>query len=461
MAYWEGVEGCRVSFFGRMGEVTGSCHLIECGQTRVLLDCGLFQGRPEVEALNAEPFPFAPANIDRVILSHAHLDHSGLLPKLVREGFRGPIYATAPTCELAQALWMDAINVQEARGAPELYSADDVGATCRLLHPVAYGETCRLPGGLVMCLRDAGHILGSAIVELRVRYGKKQAAVVFSGDLGNPDAALMPPMHAVHRADAVILESTYGDREHAPMQQTLDELADIVQQTHRDGGNVVIPCFAVARTQELLFRLGELYRQDKLPQLAVFLDSPLAVQATQIYERHLDWLAEADRGALRRSGVSTFRGWLPPLRYTRTTEESKRISGVRGGAIILAGSGMCTGGRILHHLRRHLGERRHRVVLVGFQAPDTLGRALQEGARTAALFGETQPVAASVHHLEGFSAHAGQRRLVDWLTGLAQEPALYLVHGEMPAMTALQAAFMTARGWHAIVAERGVPHALV
>ena len=457
----EAVQGCQLTSFGRMGEVTGSCHLIECGQTRVLLDCGLFQGRPEVEALNAGPFPFDPAGIDRVILSHAHLDHSGLLPRLVREGFHGRIYATAPTRELAQALWMDAINVQEVRGGPELYSADDVNATCRLMDPVAYGEICRLPGGLVLRLRDAGHILGSAIVELRVQYGKKEAVVVFSGDLGNPGAALMPPAYAVHRADTVILESTYGDREHAPMQRTLETLADILQDTHRDGGNVVVPCFAVARTQELLFRLGELYRRDSLPQRAVYLDSPLAVQATQIYERYLDWLGEADRDALRRSGVSTFRGWLPPLRYTRTTEESKRINGVHGGAVILAGSGMCTGGRILHHLRRHLGDRRHRVVLVGFQAPDTLGRALQEGTGTVEIFGESQPVAAPVHHLDGFSAHAGQHRLVDWLSGVAQEPALYLVHGEMPAMKALQAAFMRARGWHATVAERGVPRPVV
>lgn len=452
----EASPGCQLTIFGRSGEVTGSCHLIECGATRVLLECGLFQGSPEIEALNAQPFPFAPSSIDAVVLSHAHLDHSGLLPRLVSQGFRGPIYATEPTRALAAILWMDAVNVQQYKAQPALYDMDDVDASWKRIHTVRYEQTFEAAPGVSVCLHDAGHILGSATVELTVSLSGRRATVVFSGDLGNPHAALMPPPTPVRRADVAILESTYGDREHAPMAQTLAQLETILNDVHRAGGNVIIPCFAVARTQELLFRLGALYRRGRLPQQVVYLDSPLAIMATEIYEQHLGWLAEPDRETLRESEAASFRAWLPPLRYARTIEESKRINDLDEDAIILAGSGMCTGGRVLHHLRRHLGSARHHVVLVGFQAPDTLGRALQDGADRVVLFDEEQIVAAKVHHLSGFSAHAGQQQLLDWLSPLKHEPALYLVHGETGAARALQAKFNKVRGWYPIIPDRGV-----
>lgn len=452
----EALSGCQLTVLGRPGEVTGSCHLVECGQSRVLLECGLYQGSPELEALNAEPFPFDPASLDAVVLSHAHLDHVGLVPKLVSEGFCGSIYATEPTRKLAAILWMDAVNLQHFEAKPELYDMDDVDAAWQQIRTVRYGHRFEVAPGMWVCLHDAGHILGSATVELTVSLDKRASTIVFSGDLGNRQAALMPPPKSLTSADVVILESTYGDREHAPMAQTLAQLETILDDTYRAGGNVLIPCFAVARTQEVLFRLGALYRRGRLSQHTVYLDSPLAIMATEIYEQHVGWLAEADREALRRAGAETFRAWLPPLRYAHTTEASKRINEVEGGAIILAGSGMCAGGRVLHHLRRHLGDARHRVVLVGFQAPGTLGRALQDGADRVRLFGEEQSVAARVHYLGGFSAHAGQRQLLEWLSPLEREPVLYLVHGEIGALQALQGLFNEVRGWHPVIPEQGV-----
>ncbi len=449
----------RLTLFGRKGEVTGSCYLLACAAGRLLLECGLFQGDDEVEALNGEPFAFRAGDIDAVILSHAHLDHSGLLPRLVREGFRGPVYATAPTRDLAALLWRDAVNVQQIRGAPELYDINDVLRAWRSVRTLPYGTGFEPLPGCTATLLDAGHILGSASVHVCLPTRAGTVALGFSGDLGNPQAAFMRPAVPPPAADALILESTYGDREHPPQDEALERLAHILAEAHARRGNVIIPCFAVARTQEMLFHLGELHRRGQLPQEAVYLDSPLAIEATRVYEHYADWWAQAQRGAFRAAGVNGFRGWLPPLRLSYTGAASRAINDVDSGAVIIAGSGMCSGGRVLHHLRRHLHDPRHQVVLVGFQAPETLGRALHDGADEVELFGEVHPVRARIHTLAAFSAHAGQSALRRWAEA-AHAQRIFLVHGEPGPMQSLQACVAEVSRGDVIVGERGQPYVL-
>lgn len=449
-------DSCTITLFGRSGEVTGSCYLLQCPDGRLLLECGLFQGGDELEALNAAPFPFRAADIDAVVLSHAHLDHTGLVPRLVREGFRGPIHCTAPTRDLAALLWRDAVNVQQIRELPELYDADDVLRAFERVRVQPYDHAFQaLPGCRVM-LRDAGHILGSASIQVDFADGGRQGTLVFSGDLGNASAAFMHEPAPASGADTLVLESTYGDREHPPLEEALDALADILRRAHAAGGNVVIPCFAVARTQEMLFHLGSFHRQGRLAQEQVYLDSPLAIEATRVYEQYQAWWAPRERDAFRRAGAVAFCDWLPPLRFTYAAAASRAINDIGGGAVILAGSGMCSGGRVLHHLRHHLGDPRHQVVLVGFQAPGTLGRALQDGARKVQLFDESHRVAAAIHSLPAFSAHAGQADLLRWAEA-SGAATVYLVHGEAGAMQVLQTHLAGRVPGAVRVAERGRP----
>ncbi len=451
-----------LTFLGAVGEVTGSRYLLEVdGEPRphrLLLECGLHQGGREAEGANAVPFGRLAEELEAVVLSHGHLDHAGLLPKLVREGYRGPIHCTADTAELLEIMLIDAAFVMakdvewenrwRARaGKPAiepLYDEDDVAQTLAQCEPHGYGRPVTLPGGVTLVFRDAGHILGSAVVELTIPSGGQRRRLVFSGDLGNPDSVLMKDPEKVHDADLVLMESTYGDRDHRPLDDTLEEFRRVLEEAHADGGNVLIPAFAVGRTQEILYHLSVLYHEGRLPQQMVFLDSPMAIRVTELYARKRKALDPEDLKVLNVAAHGDLDRYLPILRLTRSVEESMAINRIRGGAIIIAGSGMCTGGRIVHHLRYNLARESTRLVIVGFQAEGTLGRQLVEGAARVRVLGEELAVKARVHTLGGFSAHAGQRELIGWVGAFRDHPRVFLVHGEPEAQRALQAALSDA-----------------
>jgi metallo-beta-lactamase family protein len=459
-----------LSFLGAIQQVTGSCYLIESRDgAKVLLECGMRQGRREDEESNRAPFAFDPQSLDAVVISHAHIDHSGLLPKLAGAGYRGPIFATDASCELMELMLLDAAQIQEkdtewentwrARlGKPPitpLYTTEDAEQALKQRRPLAYGEPREVAKGVQVTFHDAGHILGSAIVELQVQDHHLTRRLVFSGDLGNTCSPLMHAPTTLDRADLVLLESTYGDRDHRPSADTLEELADILQQAHRDGGNVLIPAFAVGRTQDLIYYLGRFYQEGRLPQQAVFLDSPMAIRANAIYSRFQHLFNSVDRAAIAAKTVKRIEDWLPILRCTPSPEESMAINRVKSGAIIIAGSGMCTGGRIAHHFKHNLWRSDCHVVFPGFQAKGTPGRAIVDGAATVRMLHQRIAVKARVHTLGGFSAHAGQSQLLDWVSHFDHHPELYLVHGELEKMQVLQQALLQRLNWIACIPEPG------
>lgn len=459
-----------LTFLGAIQQVTGSCYLLESREgSRVLLDCGMRQGRREEEQANEQPFPFDPASINAVVLSHAHLDHSGLLPRLVASGFRGPIFATHATSELIELMLLDSAHIQEhdaewenkwrARlGKPEvkpLYNTVDTERALKRRQPLPYGEAHEVAPGIRVTFHNAGHILGSAIVELEIHDHHLTRRLVFSGDLGNTCSPLMQDPTFLDRADVVLMESTYGDRDHRCSEETIDELAEILQQAHRDGGNVLIPSFAVGRTQDLLYYLGRFYHEGRLPQQAVFLDSPMAIRANQIYSRFHDQFDEHDRALIQQHGDGDLRKWLPPLRITASPEDSMAINRIKSGAIIIAGSGMCTGGRIVHHFKHNLWRSECHLVFPGFQAAGTLGRNIVDGAPTVRVLHQRIAVKAKVHTLGGFSAHAGQSQLIDWVSHFDHHPELYLVHGELEKMKVLQSELKRRLNWDANIPEPG------
>lgn len=433
----------RFSSHGAAKQVTGSCHLIETGRARVLVDCGLFQGGRELEEDNSEAFAFDAARIDAVLLTHAHLDHCGRLPLLRKRGFRGAIFATDATRELARLVLLDAAGLQEeqarraARRAgrdgtsvtPPLYGVTDA-LRCMddFATPLRYGERREVAGGIHATFVNAGHILGSASVLLEIEDGDERLRVLFSGDIGNPGRPLLddpaPPPAA---PDIVVMETTYGDRDHRPWQASVDELVQAVAATLQRGGNVIIPTFALERAQEILYALYSGIRAGTLPQrLPVFLDSPMAISATEIFLAHRDALRASFADELARHDPMQ----LPSLRMTRETAESMAINRIRGGAVIMAGSGMASGGRVRHHLRHNLGQADNSVVFVGYAASGTPARQIIDGARSVRLFGDDIAVRARIHTINGFSAHAGQSELLAWLHRCGQPRRVLLVHGD-------------------------------
>jgi metallo-beta-lactamase family protein len=429
----------RLHFLGAAGEVTGSCYRVETGKTSFLIDCGMFQGGHAAGAKNRR-FAFAPRDIDFVLLSHAHIDHSGLLPRLVAEGFAGAVYATEATKELSEVMLRDSAYLQEKeaewRGEAPLYSVAQAEASLRHFVPVPYDAELRPHPSLRARFRDAGHILGSAILEIELE-GRK---LVFSGDLGQPGRPIVADPTPVAEADWLLVESTYGDRDHKTLVQTLDELAYAVNDTLASRkGNVVIPSFAVGRTQEVLAHMASLQREQRLPAfMNVYVDSPMALAATRITLKYAP-MAAPER-----------------VRFVEDVEESQKINSVRSGAVIVSASGMCEGGRIRHHLRWNLSRPECAIVFVGFQAAGTLGRRIVDGAAAVRLFGEDFPVRAKVFTIGGLSAHADQSALLGWLGHFRRPPGeTWIVHGEPLAANALCDAVKRRLGWRAGVAAAG------
>ncbi len=459
----------KLTFYGAIEGVTGSAYLLETESATILLECGLFQGSREEEKANDEPFPFDIHQIDAVVLSHAHLDHSGRLPKLVADGYNSPIHMTFPTCELLEIMLKDAASLQQRdvewenkrrrrAGKSEiepLYTSEDVEAALSLCNGVSYGQRHKIARDIEIRFNDAGHILGSSIVEIFITEEGHEKKLVFSGDLGNSCAALLRDPVTIEEADVLLLESTYGDRNHRPMDETLEEFENIISEASENGGNIMIPSFAVGRTQEIIFRLGELYQKGKLRHQAVYLDSPMAIAVTEIYHRYQNIFNHEDMEEIRQGKMGSLHSFLPVLRYSSTTEESMAVNKIDAGAIIIAGSGMCTGGRIRHHFKHNLWRRDAHVIFVGYQAIGTPGRALVDGAKTFRMGNDEIAVKAAIHTLGGFSAHASQSQLLDWIQNFKQpHPRLYLIHGEADAKVALKN-HLSQAGWPANIPRPG------
>jgi metallo-beta-lactamase family protein len=423
----------RLSFLGAASEVTGSCFLVDTGEVKFLVECGMFQGGSAADEKNRR-LRFDPRGIAFVLLTHAHIDHSGLIPRLVAQGFRGAVYATAATVDLLGVMLPDSGHLQE-REENALYTQAEAQASLKHLVPVDYDAQVR-PHASVRCrFRDAGHILGSAIIELFV--GAKK--IVFSGDLGQPGLPVVADPTPIDDADVLLVESTYGNRDHKNLPQTLDELAYALTDTLASRkGNVVIPAFAVGRTQDILHHIGELQKERRLPKLDVYVDSPMALAATRITLKYAQ-LPEIDR-----------------VRFTEDLEESKRINSVTSGAVIISASGMCEGGRIKHHLRHNISRPECAIVFVGFQAAGTLGRRIVDGASTVRLFGEEYPVRAKVFTIGGLSAHADRSALLGWLSHFRRPPdRTWVVHGETMPAHSLCDAINAKPGWRAAVPAPG------
>lgn len=442
----------QLQFFGAAGEVTGSLYLVRTSRHTVMLECGLLQGGASTEDRNSAPFPFELDEIDAVVVSHAHIDHSGRIPLLVKRGYRGAIYTHHATRALCEIMLPDSgyLNEKDAerdnrrrreRGKPPIepiYTREDAEACLSRFETVGYEEETEILAGIRLRFHDAGHILGSSIVEIRFSEGGETRTLVFSGDLGYRDTPVMNMPRQLRHADIVLLESTYGDRLHKPFAATLQEFGEVFEQARAAQGNILIPAFTVGRTQDLLYLLAEHHDEWRLRHWHIFLDSPMGVEATEVYARyrHLYGARLFDAGSTRPD--------LPNYFATRTTEESMAINRITSGAIIMAGSGMCTGGRILHHLKNNVWRPACHVVIVGYQAIGTLGRRLVDGADDIRLWGDTYPVRASVHTIGGLSAHADQADLVDWYGAFENSPPVYLVHGEPRAQSALRHRLETA-----------------
>ena len=436
----------RLEFFGAAAEVTGSCHILRVGGRQVLLDCGLIQGGREDEARNANPFPFDAAKIDAVVLSHAHLDHCGRLPLLVKRGFRGPVFAQEASCELAAILLADAAHLQErdaeyqsrktGRRVKPLYTFAEGEAVMRQMRGVKYREVFEVVDGVKVRFRDAGHILGSCAVEVWLEESGLRRKIVFSGDLGQFDTPILRDPEPIDQADAVLMESTYGGRRHRNREETIAELGAILTAPRSLEGNILVPAFSIGRSQEILYQLGKHHEEWGLDRFRIFLDSPMAIEATQVYW-HYPHLYDEEATRLRRENGGM--PLLPNLTLSRSADDSIAINRIRSGAIVIAGSGMCNGGRIVHHLKHNLGREETQVLITGYQANGSLGRRLVDGHQSVRIHGTEVPVRAAVHTVGGLSAHGDQDDLARWYECMEKRPPVYLVHGEVEAQADFQA----------------------
>ena len=443
----QGGDKMKIKFCGASSGVTGSCHLLTTENHKILLDCGQFQGGKSQEALNAEPFPFDPAEVECVILSHAHIDHCGRIPLLVKRGFRGKIYCTDATADLLDVMLKDSGYIHEKdaerqsrkalrAGKPPvepLYTYNDAVEALQYVEPVLYNQLIELNENMKIVFNDAGHILGSAITELWITEDGKESKIVFSGDLGMIDRPILRDPTIIKKADYVIMETTYGNRNHPENSTSINQLLDIVLKTIKRGGNVVIPSFAVGRTQEIIFEFNRFYEEhpeyrDQLDKVKVYVDSPMATTATEVFRKNAQVFDEETKAYIMRGdNPLDFKN----LKFTRTTAESQALNMDRSPKIIISASGMCEAGRIRHHLKHNLWDARSSVVFVGYQAEGTLGKLLVEGTKDITLFGEAVHVNAEIYNLEGFSGHADQNGLFAWISGFRKKPRqVFLVHGE-------------------------------
>jgi metallo-beta-lactamase family protein len=431
----------KLTFLGAAESVTGSRYLLDVNGTRLLIDCGMVQER-DLADRNWQPFPVPPASIDAVLLTHAHIDHCGYLPKLVRDGFRGSVHATLPTAEIAKTVLMDSARLQaedaafklkrhqrENRQGPRpvgpLYTIADVEQCCSHFSPVQYHQSLTVAPGVEVTFTDAGHILGSASIHIRSN-GK---SIVFSGDIGRWNRPIIEDPDFCEPADFVVMESTYGDRLHEQTALIEEKLCAIINDTVKRGGNLIIPTFAIERAQEVLYYFNTLVRAKRIPPILIFVDSPMAVTVTQIFEHHMAML-DAEMNQLVRNQQSPFH--FPGLKMVQTVDESKAINSIKGTIAVMAGAGMCTGGRIKHHLANNLSRPECTVLFVGYQAVGTLGRLIENGVSPIRLFGQSLPVRARIEQLPGFSAHADRNELLQWLSKIGPTPPrnIFVTHGE-------------------------------
>ena len=437
----------KITFYGAAQNVTGSNYLLDINGSRVLVDCGFYQER-ELRNRNFEPFEYKALDIDAVLLTHAHLDHCGLLPKLVKHGFKGKIFCTPATADIAQIVMTDSARIQEEdikhkkrrherqnRESPypyePLYTVEDAEAVPGHMVQVEYGVPTTIVDGLQCTFKDAGHILGSSQLHLELKEADKTRTLVFSGDMGRWDTPLLCDPEMLDTADYVVTESTYGNRTHKPNEEIPDIIARIVNQTVRAGGKVVVPSFAVERSQELMFHLNNLLRDGRIPQLPVYLDSPMAVRVTEVFRRHPELMDEETTAMMARGDHPCN---FPGLMLSRTVDESRAINADQTPAVIIAGSGMCTGGRIKHHLKHQIDRRESTLMFVGYQAKGTLGRILLSGVETVRLHGETYNVDCRIEKVNGFSAHGDRTEIFKWLSSLKEAPRkVFVTHGEAEA----------------------------
>ncbi len=460
----------KIQFCGAASGVTGSCHLITTEHHKVLLDCGQFQGGKAMEAMNYEPFPFNPAEIDYLILSHAHIDHCGRIPLLVKRGFKGDIYCTDATADLLDVMLKDSgyIHEKEAEwknrkaeraGKPKvepLYTFNDAIESLKYVKPVLYDQLVELDDEVKIVFNDAGHILGSAITEIWITENEKTSKIVYSGDLGVTERPILRNPTIIKRADYVIMESTYGNRLHPENSTSVNQLIEIVLKTVRRGGTVVIPSFAVGRTQELIYEFNRFYEENSqykkaLESLTVYVDSPMATTATEVFRKNAQVFDEETKAyILNGDNPLDFKN----LKFTRTSDESRMLNMDRHPKVIISASGMCEAGRIRHHLKHNLWDSRSSVIFVGYQAEGSLGRMLVDGVKDVTLFGEEIHVEAEIHNLEGFSGHADRNGLLSWLGGFKEKPSeIFLVHGEAESKHDLAATIKKELGYDVNVVE--------
>jgi len=454
----------KITFLGAAQNVTGSRYLVETNNVKFLVDCGFYQEHALL-GRNWETLPIPPRTLDAVLLTHAHVDHCGLLPKLVKDGFCGPVYCTAATADIAEIMLLDTAHLlkedvefkkkrherEGRRGLyPEipLYEVKDVEATMPLFSPIKYEQAVEIGDGVEAIFYDAGHVLGAATIVIKVQQGGEVRTIIFSGDVGRQGKPILRDPTLLHEADYVLVESTYGDRLHESQGDMVAKLAEVINKTATAGGNIVIPVFALERTQEILYYLNKLLLANLIPHLMVFVDSPMAVRVTEVFERYPE-LFDEDMIELLRKRESPFD--FSGLNLVRTVEQSKAINHIKGTVIIMAGSGMCTGGRVKHHLVDNISRRQSTILFVGYQANGTLGRQIVDGAKKVRIFGQKHNVRARVAQLSGFSAHADRDELLEWLGGIKRPPRrLFVVHGEQDTAKQFADLVKSKIGWEAM-----------
>ena len=457
----------KLHFLGAAQNVTGSRHLLQANGTRVLVDCGLYQER-QFRARNWDPFPVAPKSIDAVLLTHAHLDHCGLLPKLVRAGFSGRIHCTAATAEIAKIILLDSAKIQEedaehkrkrherqGRKGPypdvPLYTIEDAEACFPLFSHVEYRKSVNLGDGVEATFYDAGHVLGSSIIRVKVRRDGQERIILFSGDIGRPDRPIVCDPTVFDYADYVLIESTYGDRVHQDTADVEKSIGDVINSTKKAGGNIIVPSFALERSQEVLYYINELRLANKIPKLKVFLDSPMASRITRVFQHHPE-LFDKEMTEFVKRRKSPFD--LPGLQMAGTADESKAINSVNGTVIVIAGSGMCTGGRVKFHLINNISRPNNTIMFVGYQAVGTLGRSIVNGAKKVRILGEKRTIKARIVRIHGFSAHADRNELLDWLRELEAAPrGVFVVHGETKSARSFGNYVRKQTGWQVSVPD--------